>query len=479
MMGAIATVAALVLFIYGESQPRDDIAAADEYYAGSRALGLVEEPEYEAPAPPSISISVTLDRTETAEYYLREAGLDRAEARRWAALFRHSAGTRLMHRGHPLTLYKDPGSGDLRGLRYDLDSRKSVMLVSLGESVVKASSESIKYVVRPVRVSFEVKSNFRRAAARNGVPRPIVESLENAFADRHDLDKLRPGAGVKLIYREKISHDGSYHLADGIEAAQIQFGGRTLEALAFRDEHGGAHLYDAEGHVLGLQSLRFPVHFKYISSGFTYHRYHPILHEYRPHLGVDLVAPYGTPVKAIADGRVQTASWCGELGECVRIDHSRGMVSIYGHLSRISRDARAGAFVRMGEVIGYVGSTGLSTGPHLHFALEKHGSYVNPLTQKLGVNHRVSPRMKALFDAIRARYIRALAQLPDLGSRFVPADARKPAISPLADLYHVTLRRPAERTRGYHHWRRRWSARGSRATIAPVTPVIDAASGAM
>jgi murein DD-endopeptidase MepM/ murein hydrolase activator NlpD len=479
IVGTLATVAALNLFFRGDAQLNQrQISELDEYYAGRQALDWAEEADSATPAPPSIQISLTLEHSATVARYLAESGLESDEAQRWAGVFQQVAGTRYLRRDHLLTLYKDPETGELRGLRYDVDLKSSVMLASLGNMVLKASSRPIEYTVKPVQVSFEVRENFKRAAQTHGVPGTIVESLEDAFADRHDLDHLRPGSAVKLIYQEKISRDGNYRLVGDVEAAQIRFGDRTLNAFAFRDEHGRAHLYDEHGQALGPQFLRFPLNFEYISSGFTFHRYHPILHEYRPHVGVDLVAKYGTPVKAIADGRVQTASWCGELGNCVRIDHERGTTSIYGHLSRISPDARPGGFVRMGQVIGWVGSTGLSTGPHLHFALEKQGSYVNPLTQKLGVHHQVSPRMKSLFDNIKMRYEHALAKLPDLGSHFVPSEARKPAISPLGDLYHVELTHPERKSTSHRRVRRQVSS-GRHRRVIRTAASMDIPDGAM
>jgi murein DD-endopeptidase MepM/ murein hydrolase activator NlpD len=267
----------------------------------------------------------------------------------------------------------------------------------------------------------------------------VLDGLEDAFSGRYNLDHLAAGTAVKLIYEEQVSRDGVHRIAGDIDAAEIRYGTNAAKAYAFRDEHGRAHLYDEEGHALGQQFLRFPVNFQYISSGYTLHRYHPILHQYRPHLGVDLAAKYGTPVKAIADGRVESSGWCGELGNCIRIEHENSTISIYGHLSKIAPLATRGNYIKMGQVIGNVGSTGLSTGPHLHFAIEKRGAIINPLTQTLGVHHQVSPRMKALFDNFKARYQLALAKLPNLGSHFAVAIDRKPAISPLADQYHVAV----------------------------------------
>jgi murein DD-endopeptidase MepM/ murein hydrolase activator NlpD len=437
----IATAAAVFLFFHAGSQtfrsPLDTLSS--ELDAGRDGPDVVEQAEYAEPAPPSITISTMLDRTAPIESYLREAGMEPGDAHQWAAYIQHITANRYFHSGHPLTLYKDPETGGMRGLKYDLDQKTTITAASLGAGVLKAGLRPIEYFIHPVRLAFAVNDSFRHAAAANGIPGPIIESLQDAFSDRHDLNRLAPGAAVKLIYNEKVSRDGSYTLVDGVQAAQIRFGSRTLTAIAFADEHGRPHLYDEHGHALGPQSLRFPLNFQYISSGFTFHRYHPILHEYRPHVGVDLVAKYGEPVKAVADGRVISAGWQGELGNCIRLQHQHEMVSIYGHLSKISPDVRPGSYVQVGQVIGNVGSTGLSTGPHLHFAMEKDGAWVNPLTEKLGENHEVSPRMKALFDDIKGQYQSALAQLPDLGSHFIAAEARKPAISRLGDMYHVTL----------------------------------------
>jgi murein DD-endopeptidase MepM/ murein hydrolase activator NlpD len=407
--------------------------------AGKDVPDVIEQAESAAPAPPAISISTMLDRTAPVESYLRDAGMEASDAHQWASYIQQITANRFFHSGHPLTLYKDPETGEMRGLKYDLDQNTTMTAASLGAGVLKAGLRPIEYFIRPIKMTFEVKDSFQHAAAEHGIPKPIVDSLQDAFSDRHDLNSLEPGSAVKLIYQEKVSRDGSYTLVGDVQAAQIRFGSRTLTAISFADEQGRPHLYDEHGHALGPQSLKFPLNFKYISSGFTWHRYHPILHEYRPHVGVDLVAKYGEPVKSVADGTVISAGWGGELGNCIRIQHQNDMVTIYGHLSKISPDVKEGSYVHMGQLIGNVGTTGLSTGPHLHFGMEKNGQWVNPLTEKLGENHAVSARMKALFDELKDQYQSALAELPDLGSHFIANAERKPAISKFGDMYHVTL----------------------------------------
>jgi murein DD-endopeptidase MepM/ murein hydrolase activator NlpD len=441
VVALIATSAALFLFFQANPQtfasPLDTLSS--QLDAGKDGPEVVEEPESAEPAPPSITISTMLERTAPIESYLRDAGMGPEDARQWASYIQRVIANRYFQSGHPLTLYKDPETGEMRGLKYDLDQNNTVIGASLGAGVLKAAIRPIEYYIRPIKMTFAVKDSFQHAAAENGIPKPIVESLQDAFADRHDLNRLKPGSAVKLIYQEKVSRDGSYTLVGDVQAAQIRFGSRTLTAISFADEQGRPHLYDEQGHALGPQSLRFPLNFQYISSGFTFHRWHPILHEYRPHVGVDLVAKYGEPVKSVADGTVIAAGWGGELGNCIRIQHQHGMVSIYGHLSKISPDVKPGSSVHMGQLIGNVGSTGLSTGPHLHFAMEKDGAWVNPLTEKLGENHAVSPRMRAIFDEIKDQYQSALAELPDLGSDFIATEERKPAISKFGDMYHVTI----------------------------------------
>src|SRR5712692_9750799 len=393
IVALFATVATVRLFVDSTKDTSDQAALDDTNLAGRVDSQFIEQPELIKAAPEPVAIALTLDRSAPVADYLEGAGLDRNEAQRWAWFFNKTAESTYLQRGHTLTLYKDPETGDLRELRYNLSDRIAVSERTYGQGIIRSSQELIRYVIRPVTVAFRVDNGFWREAQRNCLSTPIVATLEYAF-EGHRLNDLPRGSAIKLIYQEKVSRDGTSSMPTGLEAAQIRIGDKTFNAFAFRDEQGQAHLYDGNGEALGPKSLRFPLQFDYISSGFSGRRYHPLLHVYRPHAGVDLVAHYGTPVRTVAD--------------------EGGIVSLYGHLSQIS--VQPGSNVRVGDVIGRVGTSGLSSGPHLHFGIEKDGHFVDPLTQSLGSNYHVSPRMKLLFEQLKQKYLATLNRVPDFGS---------------------------------------------------------------
>jgi murein DD-endopeptidase MepM/ murein hydrolase activator NlpD len=168
-----------------------------------------------------------------------------------------------------------------------------------------------------------------------------------------------------------------------ILAAQYASGGRLLTGIRFepgRSRRPG--YYDVDGRSLAKSFLRSPLEFTRVTSRFTYARPHPILGGVRPHLAVDYAAPVGTPVRAVADGVVVRAGWAGGNGISVTLAHRRGYRTMYNHLSRLAAAVRPRARVRQRQVIGYVGSTGLSTGPHLDYRVSVRGRFVNPLDEK-------------------------------------------------------------------------------------------------
>ena len=156
------------------------------------------------------------------------------------------------------------------------------------------------------------------------------------------------------------------------------------------------------------QLLRAPLNFRRISSRFSHSRLHPILRVRRPHLGIDYAAAYGTPVWSVADGTVIFRGWSGGFGKLVKVRHANGYVSLYGHLSRFPRGMKVGQRVQQKEVIGYVGSSGLSTGPHLDFRLMKHGKWVDPAAVRTPAGDPIPAQAQQAFVQLRDQLLRDL-----------------------------------------------------------------------
>ncbi|MCP4205036.1 MAG: peptidoglycan DD-metalloendopeptidase family protein [bacterium] len=244
-----------------------------------------------------------------------------------------------------------------------------------------------------------------------------------------DLDftrDLRTGDRFRILY-ETVYLDG---VADGLGSilgVSYENGGRLLEAYRFGDD--GAY-YDADGRPLKKMFLRSPLRYSRVTSRFSRKRFHPILKRYRPHYGVDYGARIGTPVRATANGTVVSAGWDRGGGKTVKIRHPNSYLTAYLHLSGYAKRIRSGRRVMQGDVIGYVGSTGLSTAPHLDYRVQRHGRWIDPLSLKSvpadPVPHRRLPEFLAWRDELRLSMnegktfepsrLAEVAQLADAGS---------------------------------------------------------------
>jgi murein DD-endopeptidase MepM/ murein hydrolase activator NlpD len=181
-----------------------------------------------------------------------------------------------------------------------------------------------------------------------------------------------------LIF-EELCHEGEFIKYGDILAAEYILSGDTHSAVLYQDSTGHKDYYDLNGISLRKTLLRSPLHYRRITSKFSYSRFHPVFRRYQPHYGVDYGAPTGTPVSAAGDGVVTFAGWKKGLGKSLKIRHPKGFVTSYGHLSRFASGIKKGKKVKQKQVIGYVGRTGVATGPHLDYKCQKDGRYVNPL----------------------------------------------------------------------------------------------------
>lgn len=271
-------------------------------------------------------------------------------------------------------------------------------------------------------------------------------SLTHAFADifQWDIDLLvdpRPGDRLRIVYEveraealpSEIPAFGARRDTAGAflglgRVLAARYDGERASSSAFwiEDDAGDGNYYDAEGKPLRKAFLKSPLNYRRISSGFSRARRHPVTGKVRPHYGVDFAAPRGTPVAATADGRVSHVGWLGGAGKAVKVRHGSEYETLYGHLSRYARGLSRGQTVRQGDVIGYVGSTGLATGPHLHYTLYISGRPVDPLRFK-------SPSVEPLPAELEPALIAAVYRWDAVMERLVPpvtvAEALAPSLS--------------------------------------------------
>jgi murein DD-endopeptidase MepM/ murein hydrolase activator NlpD len=197
-----------------------------------------------------------------------------------------------------------------------------------------------------------------------------------------------------------------------ILAAELLNAGQKFTAIYFEKQKGQGNYYNAEGRSLARSFLRFPLEFTSITSLFTESRFHPILKTNLPHTGVDFAAPRGTPVRAVGDGVIAEAGWNGGYGKAIDVKHDATYMSRYAHLDSFAEGIHPGVAVTKGQVIGFVGSTGRSTGPHLHFELYKDQQYVNPLSVDFPADESIEPSLQRVFENQKRTYMVELTSLP-------------------------------------------------------------------
>lgn len=318
---------------------------------------------------------------ETLASVLSEYRVPPPEQARIAELLRPYKNPRGLSVGDSLLISLQGPEANFAGLEYFANGHRiRIEKAPEGSWVVHQTTLPVQVV--PHVFHGEINKNFYQSGIEAGLdPKRILEISDifqydvDFFADMRDGDQF-------WVYLEDRVY-GREHLEPGnILGARLMVQGRIYDAFYFRSLSGTEGYYDREGRPLKKMFLRAPLNYRRISSFFSYHRFHPILRKVRAHLAIDYKAAAGTPLVSIGNGVVLEAGRHRGYGNFISIRHPNGYVSRYAHLSRFARGIRKGAHVSQGQVIGYVGSTGLATGPHLHFEIQKNGRNVNFLMLK-------------------------------------------------------------------------------------------------
>jgi murein DD-endopeptidase MepM/ murein hydrolase activator NlpD len=336
-------------------------------------------------------------------------GIPPADSARLVASAQSVFDLRHLRAGNRLTVGRSV-LGELRELSYRIDADRVLHITPQGNDF-HSEIQTIPSQARTVGVSGEVHGSLFGAVLDAGEKPELAMRLADIFA--FDLDFYtdpRPGDTFRIVVEKKMLANGEVCSYGRILMAEYDNGNRPYRAVLFHGPSGVAVYYTPEGKSMKKAFLHSPLKFAaVITSHFSEHRFHPILKQYRPHLGIDYAAPSGTPVQTIGDGRVIFAGMKGGAGNLIEIQHNNGYTTYYMHLSRVL--VHSGERVQQGQRIGLVGMTGLATGPHLDFRIQRGKDFLNFERLPLPPSDPVSQRNWSEFVSMRDQ---ALALMPPL-----------------------------------------------------------------
>lgn len=313
--------------------------------------------------------------------------------------------------GHRIVIYRDE-DGELAGLDFPFDADEMLRIERIA-ATEPDSGFTAEIVPRNlqrhlVRAEGEITHSMYRAARQAGLNDRLIMQLSSVFGWEVDLGRdLRRGHRFRVLYEEIDGGDDEPIIGD-IVAAKLMMGERVVEAVRFTDGDGRTDYYSPDGTSLRREFKRHPIEYRRISSPFDRNRRHPVLGVRRPHLGVDYAAPTGTPIRAAGEGRVVRRGWHGGYGRTVEIEHGSRYRTLYAHMSRFADDVRQGDRVERGQVLGYVGRSGMATGPHLHYEFIVNGTHRDPLEVDLPKADPLAEQHRDSFDQRADRLLTTL-----------------------------------------------------------------------
>ncbi|UCG52018.1 MAG: peptidoglycan DD-metalloendopeptidase family protein [Candidatus Latescibacterota bacterium] len=330
---------------------------------------------------------------------MQRAGVPPLEIQRIVAASKSEFNFKKVKPGQTYSIYSDP-TGDLDSLQFTVDAERILKITKIGEDY------STRIDTIPCRVDHYITSGT--------IHQSIYATLQEIEADpelasylaaifQWDIDffkDIRKDDTFSILYEQKVFEDGQTQLGK-VLAAKVFTQGEEHYAFRHRLKNGSHHYYDEKGKSLQKSLLRSPLKFSRVSSSFSYRRLHPVHRTYKPHLGVDYAAPHGTPVRSTGNGTVAAVTRNSSNGKYIKIRHNSRITTYYLHLSRFAKGIRVGKRVSQGQVIGYVGATGIATGPHLDYRIKVGGKFVNPRRIKLPPKSPVPADEMALFERTR------------------------------------------------------------------------------
>ncbi len=379
-----------------------------------------------SPAPIDLAekrelVSYRVRAGETLTDMLTRHNVSRAETLLWARTLTRNVGSEALPAGKEAQLFFGRSLARGRGLTaqgqlkaIEIDQNDSYTLtLEKGIRGILVQRREKPFDVELKTVSASVENSLFDDGRKAGIHPALLSQLADLFTWDLDLEKdVRKGDHFKILYEQRSRKGQEAKTGLRILAAELNSAGQKYTAVYFERQKGVGGYYNQEGRSLARSFLRFPLEFSAITSHFTESRFHPILRTNMPHTGVDFAAQRGTPVRSVGDGIISEAGWNGGYGKAVDIKHDSTYSSRYAHLDSFAEGIQPGLAVTKGQLIGYVGSTGRSTGPHLHFELYKDQQYINPLSIDFPAEDHLEPALHRLFENQMRTYMAELKSTP-------------------------------------------------------------------
>ena len=424
--------------ILADSQPAPPVTAADFGKAAPLDLrGFQMKPpeassaDAEPPASDVYELTLRLEKGDTVEKMLADIDVAEGERKQVAEKLHSLLKKRRLAIGETIeltmqTIPEQPDTPRVLALSVRPQPEREYIVSRNEDGSYDAQEKIYKVSPRIVRVEGERDGSLQQSGIKAGAPSAAMVEFIRALS--YDVDfqrELKQGQKFTVLLEQLVTSDGKVTHPGRLLAGELRLMKRTSVVIRYRPQGGADGFYNPQGESVVRSFLRTPMDASRITSRFGM-REHPILGFSALHAGVDFAAPPGTPILAAGNGKVVAAGPNGGYGLYVRLQHTQDVATAYAHMSRIGPGIKPGMQVRQGQVIGFVGSTGMSTGPHLHYEFLKGGRQVNPLTQKFAMRGTVGAKDAARFRALAKQYLAQFRSAPIAGDAARP-DEPKPA----------------------------------------------------
>ena len=369
----------------------------DEGMAESSLFGgvtLASIPQFEEPAVPSDRI-VTIGKGDALGKVMQKEGVGASEVHEIIEAMGKNFNPRDLKVGQDVHMHFEPreeeGGYKLTDLRIELNPLKTVKVSRAGEGFEATLQEKeVKQVIQAQKAV--IKNSLYGSAAKAGIPKTVVSEAIRIYSQNVDFQRdVHTGDTLEVMYETHQTEDGYVAKTGNVLYAKLTLGGRKIPLYRYENSDGAVDFFGPDGQSTKKTLMKTPIDGARMSSGFGMRR-HPVLGYGKMHKGIDFAAPTGTPIYAAGEGRIVKAGRFGSYGNYVRIRHRGDLDTAYAHMSKIANGLKPGARVRQGQIIGYVGTTGRSTGPHLHYEILVANKQVNPRGVNLPVGHALAGR---------------------------------------------------------------------------------------